>query len=73
MMANTYQMTIDLYKNYWRQHIRPIREEKRRAHFTDLLVEVGLKLYGHAFALELNVWLLKEVSPELAEEWVTDK
>jgi len=54
MMESTKQTTVDMYFSYWRQYIQPIKEEKVRAQFREILTDVGLRLYGADFALEFS-------------------
>lgn len=71
-MANTNPTIINTYFYYWREFINPIEEEKRSAHFADLILDVGLNLYGVDFALELAFLILKHLNPEVGAENVTD-
>jgi hypothetical protein len=58
-MESTEQTMIDTYFSYWKDYIQPIEEEKRRAQFDEILIDVGLHLYGIEFALELALLFLK--------------
>ena len=71
-MENTAPTIIDTYFSYWKEFINPIEEEKRSAHFADLIIDVGLNLYGPDFALELVFLILKHLNPEVGAENVTD-
>ena len=63
-METTKPTVIDLYFSYWKTHIQSIEEEKRRVHFNELLIDVGIYLYGPDFGLELAFLFLKAQSPD---------
>ena len=71
-MENTKQTIIDTYFSYWQTHIQPIEEEIRRTQFNDILIDVGRKLYGVDFALNLAFLILKEQNPDIGAMNVTD-
>jgi hypothetical protein len=71
-MANTSQTIINTYFTYWQQHIRPIEEERIRAQFDEILIDVGRRLYGVEFGLELAFLFLQAQNGEVAGERVVD-
>jgi hypothetical protein len=48
----------DIYFNYWYEHIRPLEQERRRAAFAKILVNVIANLYGSTAALDLGFKIL---------------
>ncbi len=71
MMENMPAIAIDIYFSYWKEHIQSIEEEKRRAEFDDILIDVGHRLYGLDFALELAFLFLKAQNADIGAEHVS--
>jgi len=65
-------MILDAYFSYWQRNVRPIEEEKIRSQFDQILIDVGLRLYGVDFALQLTFQFLKKQNAEVEGERVVD-
>ena len=53
------QMVTDIYFNYWYEHIRTLDQERRRAAFAKILVDVIANLYGSTAALDFGFKVLE--------------
>lgn len=48
------RMATDIYFDYWKVHIHPLKEEKRKIAFASILMNVIQSLYGIEAMLELG-------------------
>jgi hypothetical protein len=71
-MENTNPTTVKTYFSYWQQCVQPIEEERIRAQFDEVLIDVGTRLYGVDFALELAYLFLQAQNQEVTGERVVD-
>lgn len=71
-MENTEPTIVETYFSYWQEHIQPIPEEKIRAQFNEILINVAGRLHGIHSALELAFLLLKEQNADLVGEAAMD-
>ena len=56
----------------WLQYVQPIEDERIRAQFDEVLIDVGSRLYGVDFALELAYLFLQVQNQEVTGERVVD-
>lgn len=71
-MESTDPITVNIYFSYWQRYVQPIQEERIRAQFDEVLIDVGTRLYGVEFAVELAYLFLRAQNKDAMGERVVD-